>query len=216
MNKNLTLLLIKTAFLIIPILFIGIMTLMIFLSIGQTVDIDVGLILVVPIILILLCWILSAIIAMISHMMGFMYWAVCFILCLVVLIIGLANGYSIPLETARSTDSFFTKLFAENPAFSWHCALLMLLIPRIDGYWDTYLNTEVTIYENGSANFNSWFSHEYTSGSAIKMGVIAVITLITAILYRISPLLAILPFVLEGGFCYFIGKASYKEFLIDN
>ena len=216
MENKWTWLFIKTALLILPILFVGTATLYMTLSIGSTADMDIGLILFIPLILIIPCWVFSGILWRIAEVLGFMYWAICFVLSLVVLILGLSGGYSIPLETSRSTDSFWTKLFAENPAFSWHCALLMLLIPRLDGDWTTYLNTEATYHENGNVSIRAWFSHEYTSGSAIKMGIIGVIALISAILYCVSPLLAFLPFILEGGLCFFVGKALLKEFLAEN
>ena len=112
-------------------------------------------------------WLTTKILNLVGRKMSFCYWFVCFIFALIILILSLNNGISF-----GETDVNFYHYYI------WHFSIMMFLIPETDGYWTTYLNTEITIDGDGDVlDSVSWISREYTSGVTIKLVAVLILSL---------------------------------------
>ena len=158
------------------------------------------LIMILPIFL--YTWLTTKIQNKIASTMSFMYWLLCFVASLIVLIVGLGHFGK---ETINWLDYFFL-----------HLALMFLLVPEMDGYWTTYLNTEVTLtYNDGFVDVSErkWISKEYTAGTFVKMMTMAGIGLVMGLLTIMGDVGIWIAFVLEAIYTLALTGINLKLFL---
>lgn len=163
----------------------------------------------------LFCWIFSAILNKIARRMSFVYWLICLGLSIAVLVYGLRGSYPMFVTDADVSVAkpAFTGFLLRNPVIVWRATLLMVIFPEMDGEWTTYLNTEVTYDSDGNEiSTKSWFTHEYTNGTVVKIATIFAATLFATLIYNGNHKLAWLPFIVEGGICALCALVSFLYF----
>ena len=116
----------------------------------------------------LLTWLFSKLLAFICYNNSFIYWAFCLGIAIYSLVLGLNSSLSEP-------DPF-------SGAFAQHFILLFFLIPQLDGTTDYYLNREVT-YDGYNASYREWVSESYTPGWVSKVITQAIVAAIAALIY---------------------------------
>lgn len=146
----------------------------------------------------LLTWIFSKLLAFICYNNSFIYWAFALGIAIYTLVLGLNKGLDNP-------DSF-------SGSFAQHFVLIFFLIPQLDGSTDYYLNREVS-YDGYNASYREWVSESYTPGWVSKVIAQAIIAAIAAFAYSGGgdPTESMwFVFIVEGGWAAYFTFLNFK------
>ena len=175
---------------------------------------NMTLIIILPLLLLAFIWLTTKALSAIATRMSFLYWIFCFLFTLLVFILALTKNIRLNFGTSRVVGEEKPPI-GWNDYLPWHLSLMMFLIPELDGYWTTYLNTEITINGYGDViNSVSWISREYTSGTFIKLVAGAIIASIASVLSATAGTIGIwITFLVEGIYCLALAVINFKNFM---
>jgi hypothetical protein len=121
----------------------------------------INLIFVVPM-FIFLTWIISIPLSSLSHMNPAIYFGLCLIGSVAILIVQLKG------------DLFSGKELSDSAKIiGFHSALVFVLIPKIDSQYEDYLVTETTYMDGFEIDKREYIEGSYISGSFIKLLLVA-------------------------------------------
>ena len=141
-----------------------------------------------------LTWLLSKLLIVIVRHRPLAYYTVCFLFSVLILVLSLNDKLS---YFATTEPSFLTWM-------AYHMTVVFLIIPQMDGEWNTYLVTETTYLDDVAIDSRSYISREYTSGTAIKFGIQIAVSVIACLLLLANKNLAWISFAVEGGCSLYI------------
>lgn len=145
----------------------------------------------------LLTWLFSKLLAYICYNNSFVYWAFCLGLAIYLVVLGVNGEFTKP-------DDF-------SAAFSQHFILLFFLIPQLDGTTDYYVNREIN-YDGYNASYREWVSESYTPGWVSKVIAQTIVAAIVGFLYieNGGHDAMWVVFAVEGGWAGYLTIVNFK------
>ena len=145
----------------------------------------------------LLTWLFSKLLAYVCYNNSFVYWLFCLGLSAYLLYIALNGKMNEP-------DPF-------SGAFAQHFVLIFFLIPKFDGTTECYLNREVK-YDGYNTSYREWVSESYTPGWVSKVIAQVIIAAIAALAYTGEGVEEAMWFVfaVEGGVAGYLTLINFK------
>lgn len=133
------------------------------ISFGDT-DIFLNLLLFIPL-FIFFTWLFSLILGGLSHWDPVFYYAVCGVIAIVALIMGLSGSFAASKEEYNNIAT----------AIGIHGTFFFIFIPKIDSQTQDYIVTETTYYGGWEVDRRQYLDRRYISGSVVKLIIVALL-----------------------------------------